>query len=348
MSNVYSMPFEESRYNEASLWIERLDEGLTEGENRELAEWMAADPENRAVLFRMAKLWDRMDTLSRLSTLFPEPSAPALRQVRLRYAVAASVVTAVAAASLSFLLQDVPFTADDGVSAELSGESMYETAVGEHATVELTDGTEVALNTDSRLRVQYGSDYRVLILESGELHVDVAHDAERPLSVIAGDRVVQAVGTAFNVEITDRRRVELVVTDGEVRVGVRAPASSRESDLRPPVLPPSSTTVAAGEELLLGAAEETVTPVSDEEIAVRLSWRNGSLIFRGESLAETVAEVGRYTAVEFVIVDEALKTVRVSGVFKSGDVDGMLAVLRENFDIAYERVDENRILLTAL
>ena len=38
---------------------------------------------------------------------------------------------------------------------------------------------------------------------------------------------------------------------------------------------------------------------------------------RGESLAAAVAEVGRYTPVEFVIEDENLQQVRVAGLFQS-------------------------------
>ena len=78
-----------------------------------------------------------------------------------------------------------------------------------------------------------------------------------------------------------------------------------------------------------------------------LSWRDGNLIFRGESLAVAAAEVGRYTPVEFVFVDEGLQKVRVAGFFKAGDVTGFLSNLEANFDITYERVDDQTILLSA-
>lgn len=356
MTNIYTLPSQERRYDEASLWIERLGEGLSAAEEREFAAWMADDPANQAVLFRMAELWDKMDTLSRLSTLFPEPPVEPLvgRPARHwpRYLAAASVLIAIASLWAGLTFERLPFGDRPAVDARGSMESVYETAIGEQATVALTDGTELALNTNSRIRAYYTPGYRLLILESGEVHVKVAEDAARPLSVIAGDRIVQAVGTAFNVEITDDRRVELMVTEGKVRVAVHAPpeapGGAPPRRIEPALLPPSATTVTAGQELILGQLQETVTPVSPEDIEVKLSWRQGNLVFRGETLEEAVAEVGRYTAVEFVIVDENLKHRRVSGLFKAGDVEGMLAVLRENFDIAYERTDDNRVLLSAL
>ena len=117
--------------------------------------------------------------------------------------------------------------------------------------------------------------------------------------------------------------------------------------ITPAILPPSAVTVAAGEELILGSPEEEVTEISPANIEVKLSWQNGNLIFRGESLEEAMAEVGRYTSVEFVFLDDELRKVRIAGLFRAGDVDGLLVVLRENFDIVYERVDERKVLLSA-
>ena len=114
----------------------------------------------------------------------------------------------------------------------------------------------------------------------------------------------------------------------------------------PTVLPPSSVTVAAGEELILGSPEEEVAEISPADIEVKLSWRDGNLIFRGESLEDAMEEVGRYTSVDFVFLDDDLRKVRIAGLFKAGDVNGLLAVLRENFDIVYEQVNEQKVLLS--
>ena len=351
MSNIHRLPPLEQRYDEASLWIERLDEGLTASESEALQRWMAADPENRALLFRMARLWDKMDSLSRLASLFPDAGRKR-RPVWTRHPVTVAFVTVLATVavlwSLALFTGFVPPHDRRGGDVANAIESVYETALGEHATVTLADRTELVLNTNSRVRVKYTPQHRLLVLDAGEVHVRVAEDALRPLSVIAGGKIVQAVGTAFNVEITSDQRVELVVTEGRVRVGVHPPERDRDEAFVPAVLPESSVMVAAGEELILGGVEEEITPVSQVEIDVRLSWREGNLIFGGESLEEALAEVGRYTAVEFVILDEGLRKTRIAGLFKAGDVDSLLAVLRENFDIAYERVDEHTVLLSAL
>jgi transmembrane sensor len=225
-------------------------------------------------------------------------------------------------------------------------DNVYETEIGEQSTVILLDGTQVVLNTNSRIEVTYTDEYRLLRLSHGEIHVDVAPDKNRPFSVIAGDKIVQAVGTAFSLEITDEQRIELVVTEGKVLIGVHQETPLAAAVSPPPVLEPTSVAVVAGEEIILGAPVEDIVQVSPEEIEVRLSWRSGNLIFRGESLEEAVSEVGRYTTLEFVILDDELKKVRIAGRFRAGDIDGLLAVLRENFNIIYERTDDGKILLT--
>jgi transmembrane sensor len=89
-----------------------------------------------------------------------------------------------------------------------------------------------------------------------------------------------------------------------------------------------------------------VEVLEPEEIEVRLSWRNGNLVFRGESLSSAVSEVGRYTNMEFIIQSEELKQLRVAGLFRAGDVEGFLRSLRANFNIVDERIDGNTISLS--
>lgn len=362
MSNIHPFPSQDQhcdRYDRASEWISRLDRGLSAEEAQALRAWMAVDARNAEVLMSMAGMWDKLDTLARLSDLFPEPaqrrhcqngqSIRNSRDSRMRYLLAAAASVVVAAlVGIWSQFDSGPFhLPGNEPGAEIAGlsDGFYETAIGEKSTVTMPDGTLIVLNTNSRLHVEYAPSRRLLTLERGEVNVRVARDESRPLSVVAGDQVFEAVGTAFNVEIIESRKIELVVTEGRVRVGVRKRSSGSGETAAPEVPVPSSRTVLAGEKLILGTIEEEIALVSPEEIEIKLSWRNGNLIFRGEPLEEALKEVGRYTAVEFVFVDDDLRRRPVAGLYKTGDVDGLLASLRENFDIVHERVDDRTVLL---
>ena len=71
----------------------------------------------------------------------------------------------------------------------------YETAIGKQKIVQLPDGSEVVLNTNTQLSLIFTPSARVLRLARGEILVRVAKDESRPLSVIAGNRIVQANST---------------------------------------------------------------------------------------------------------------------------------------------------------
>lgn len=345
MNNVYEFPQRDKPYDEASEWVARMDKGLSGADERELQRWMAADPANRQILLEMTRLWDDMSVMSRLSDLIPEPASRTPGAAS-RLAIAASVLLAVIAGGWLFWSAPGAGIGASDTHTAAAPESVYETQIGEQSTIVLHDGTQVVLNTNSRIEVIYTDTYRLLRLERGEIHVDVAYDRERPLSVAAGDRIVQAVGTAFSVEITDDSKIELVVTEGKVLIGVHAQPHTEQVVVAPPVLESTSVSVAAGEEIVLGSRDEIVVPVSPEEIEVKLSWREGSLIFEGESLEEAVEEIGRYTTIEFVIQDEDLKKIKIGGRFRAGDVEALLINLRENFDVVSERTGEGTILLS--
>lgn len=373
MNSVVPISQSEQRLEVASRWILKMDEGLTEADREGLKAWLAKHPKNTAELLDVAKIWDKMGDLSRLADLFPADiftQAPAGRHgkahdrprpalwlqpwfstLRVVAAAASLVVVVTAAYVLSSRLDPDGLVADQTL-AQASAVHRYETAIGEQSTVVLPDGTVVILNTNSRISVVYSSDARVLQLHRGEIHIDVATDLTRPLSVVAGDRILQAVGTSFSVEITENSEIELVVTEGKVVVGIRLPGDPALGNgpmIVPPLLAQSATnTVVAGEELLLGAPAAVITPVSAEELEVKLSWREGRLIFRGEPLEEALAEVERYTTIEFVFLDEEIKKRSVSGRFRAGDVEALLIALRLNFNITHEYSGDGRVLLSSL
>ena len=341
MNNIHSMPSNQHLYDQASDWIVKLDRGLSADEKIALREWLQSDTANHDILMEMTQLWDKMDAMSRLSDLFAKPGTPtqASKTNNKRYrpylAIAASAVLAGIVGLWALL---------GGLNLD---NNIYHTAVGEQSSVMLPDGTQLILNTNTKVSVHYTAQQRLLQLDSGEINISVAKDPSRPLSVMAAGQIVQAIGTEFNIEITDQQNIELVVTEGKVKVAVQQDPQKSLARQTQLALPDNALTLGAGEQINLGSAKQQVTEVSADEIEVKLSWRQGNLIFRGESLEEAIKEIGRYTSVEFIFINEGLKKTRVAGMFKAGDVEGLLATLRENFNIVSERDGAGNVLLNA-
>lgn len=343
MNNVVELTSKEAIEAQAAQWIARLDRGLTSAEEERLKQWLRQTDAHRRALMSMAELWDKMDDLSRLASLFERPAQPA-RQYPRRGPAALAACCAALVLAISLTLGPALFKATPGQMAE----GYYQTAIGQHSVVNLPDGSRLTLNTDTLVRVDYSNSARLLILERGEIHIQVAHDKTRPLSVLVQDKLVQAVGTAFNVRIAGQRQVEVIVTDGKVRVAQNLPkgqpmavaqAVAQEQE--------KSVAVAKGEKLMLGRSDAAVKKMEQADLSARLSWREGNLVFRGETLAEALTEIGRYTSTRFEIADPALEQVRIAGLFKAGDVEGLLVALKQNFDIEHRRIGTDTIILTA-
>jgi transmembrane sensor len=345
MTNVYSLNNDdEVMFDQASIWIARMDRSLTELEQAEFKAWLSENEQHQKLIIEMASMWDKMDSLDRLADLFPasdkaeSKTKSAVKTTQWPLALAASLVLALS----------VIFLTDISLNSLWQQEQQfvrYETAVGESSTIYLPDNSKVLLNTDSVLLVRYTDDYRLLDLQRGELHVEVAHDKSRPLSVVANHKVIQAVGTAFSVQVK-ASEIELIVTEGKVIIGqLNTKEEVNETAL---VIPSNSLAVSKGEMASLAIANtgtDTVSVIDNKAIKKSLSWRQGHLVFNGETLAEAMDEVSRYTSVTFEIADEDLKKIRIAGRFKTGDVQGLIAVLNHNFNIKTDRVNKGLVVL---
>ena len=89
-------------------------------------------------------------------------------------------------------------TAQKVILAENS--TWIEAPEGQRVSITLADGTHVALNPSSRMRLPsfFGDDERVVELE-GEGYFDVFHDEKRPFIVKTDKYNIQVLGTEFNV-----------------------------------------------------------------------------------------------------------------------------------------------------
>jgi transmembrane sensor len=349
----------ESSLEQACLWVARLDRGLQDDEQPALQQWLAAHPAHRSQLLAAAKQWDQLDALRVLADLFPEAqtatSTPAARPQswlgRHSKALAASVLLC---SVLGLVAGQWPLLQAylTGGASQIASQTSYQTRVGESATIDLADHSKLVLNTNSFVVVRYTPEARIIELQRGEITIDVAHDSSRPLSVLAAGKVIQAVGTAFNVDLR-KDSVELIVTEGIVRVApaLQLPAKgeqplSRQLTQR---LPADALALGKGERVALdpaGKKPEQVERLDANALAAKLSWRSGNLIFRGEALEDVLQEISRYTEVQFELADDdKLKQIQVAGLFKAGDVNGLLEVFRHNFNISYERLSRDKILL---
>jgi transmembrane sensor len=202
-----------------------------------------------------------------------------------------------------------PSRASGGLAAALIRDAS--TDVGERSDLVLADGSRITLNTASAVHADYSGPDRRITLIRGEAFFDVAKDATRPFIVVAGSRQVIAVGTEFDVRLQESKlRVTLV--EGKVRVAAESsPAIVADARFRPV----SGVTLEAGSALIV--QEDGSEVVERVDVMAATSWRDGKLIIDGESLAQVVAEMNRYSREKLEIANPALEGRKVSGVFET-------------------------------
>ncbi len=343
MSNIIDININKDPMDEASLWITRLDRGLSDEEQVELRVWLQASHTHLKTFMQLVKLWDKMESLSQLSELFPHKSRHTNNNKTPIFAWAASFIFASLVSLGLWLNADVFFGQDTMQVVQFNSE--YETKVGEQSTFFLQDKTKIKLNTNSFVKVTYTDKQRVFELLRGEMHVDVAHNKQKPLSVYAGSNIIQAVGTSFNVELSSEN-VELIVTDGKVLVSDINNLNVAPLKLKNVHLSPKSFAVSKGQKAKLRSTNTTIIGSDERKLASDLAWQQGNLIFRGESLLEAMQEVSRYTNYQFDFGDEDTKALQIAGLFKTSDISGLLAALESNFNVVFEKMSKNKIRLS--
>ncbi len=93
----------------------------------------------------------------------------------------------------------------------------YVTSVGEQRSTKLADGSFIFLNTDSKVEVNFSDKARAVRLVRGEALFVVERDSARPFTVSAGNAVVRAIGTEFNV-LRRADGADVAVVEGTVQV----------------------------------------------------------------------------------------------------------------------------------
>jgi transmembrane sensor len=309
---------------QAARWLVRLDAEGPECADTVRAQfdaWASSDLRHRAAYLRLSAAWAKS---GRLRTLVPAgaPIDPdflrrrARRPHWLRPLWIAGMAATVVATALVGWWQFRPVT------------TTYRTDLGGFSRVPLLDGSVVALNTDSEIRVRLSRTIREIVLVRGEANFDVAHDRRRPFDVHVESAVVRAVGTSFDVRRVDKNNVNVMVTEGRVTLGAASAAQGGRTAERVPV------TLAAGQAATSRAGHLEVQDIGAAEAARRLAWQGGAISFQGESLADAISEFNRYSRRRLELADPELGKLRVGGEFRTTDIDSFVAALHASFGLA--------------
>jgi transmembrane sensor len=334
MSEIVKLRTRPEVDEEAAMWAWRMDADTVSAADRQAFEaWLRRDPRHRRASAELSRVWAALNGLAEAKrdekiATFAAP-AFAARDHKVWWAAAAAMLLAIA----------VP------VWVETGGElQTLATAVGQQRNVTLADGSIVTLNTNTIVETNLRRDFREIVLRKGEAHFQVAHDRSRPFLVHAGDAVVRAVGTQFEVRLRNDQHVDVVVNEGRVEVQSAASEPANAAGDHGHVRPRTVVhALSAGQELSPTGNDYAVVPVSTDQLSSALAWRDGAVVFDGQPLAEAIAEIGRYTDARIIINDPQVAALRVGGRFRTGDVQEFFDALQSALPVSIRRTADGLV-----
>jgi transmembrane sensor len=271
----------------AAEWATRIDAGTTDPDTNEtLRRWLEEDPRHGGALMRAEAALSFLDRGRALAGVVPRPQ-PQPIWIRRKLTFAA-VALAVGIAGMAILI---------------TAPNRYDTRVGEIRQVPLSDGSLVAINTQSAVEVAMHPNLREVTLTRGEAWFKVAHDRNRPFIVSAGRIRVRAVGTSFSVHRHDDG-ADVLVTEGVVETWT---VGEEERRVR----------VEAGSKAYVAEYEPPKPIQALADIGRSLAWRDGQIVLEGETLDDAVAQFNRYNTRKLVISDPDLAEEKLVGQFRA-------------------------------
>lgn len=276
---------------EALDWLVRLrDDDPPADLEPQFRAWLDAEPAHRLAFVEAEQLFDSLDQIA--------PPSPMVRPVR-PWAGQGRAVAASIAATLVIGCAAVFVALDPAPDLQ--------TATGEVRSVQLADGSTVILDAGSAIDVRITPDDRTITLRKGRAWFNVAHEQTRPFVVRSGSAAVHDIGTAFEVAhrgaggsvAVSEGMVELMVDDGPaLRLSEGQGARFTRGQAR---RAPHTTRIAA--------------------------WRSGRLEFQNAPLPEVLRDLERYGAPRAFLLDDRLKTVRLTGAFDAATPEAALSAV---------------------
>lgn len=207
------------------------------------------------------------------------------------------------------------------------------TPVGSRSQIQLADGTIVYLNYGSKLKYpqKFRSKTRNVVL-TGEAYFKVAHNPQKPFVVNAGKLKIAALGTEFNVSAySDEKIIQTTLVNGKVRIEKVGLNAEIDMDIMKP-----------GQHHRYN--QETGIVLNEfDDIEKYISWKDGKLIFKDESIVTITNKLGRWYNVDFEFQDRESMDFTYTATFIDENLNQILDLLKLATPIDYKILSRKKL-----
>ncbi|MHC8304307.1 FecR family protein [Pseudomonas sp. PB3P13] len=295
----------------AFAWLSLLHDQPSSGDQATFSHWLQADPAHAQAYAQAQVVWELTEAPAR--TLADEEASAlqdfldAINQSRRNNVRRWSGALAMAACLLLMIGIGAGWQPSRGID-DLGAD--YVSAPGEIRTFTLADQSQVTLDADSAIAVDFNGGARHVQLRRGAAFFSVTHSNE-PFVVDAEKGQARVLGTQFEVRLQPRG-AQVTVLSGRVAV-------TSDPQSQPQILH-------AGEQVAYANGTAQTRHAVDSES--QLAWRQGWLNYYKATLAEVVEDLRRYYPGRIVLLDDEMAARRVSGSFPGKDPQAVLSSLQ--------------------
>lgn len=194
----------------------------------------------------------------------------------------------------------------------------------------LADGSVVYLgaSTQMQYRKDFGEKDRHVSL-NGEAFFEIAHNLEKPFTIEVFDKVVEVLGTSFNLKSTSKEHFELQVKTGTVRIKALNDAAF-------------SVIVSAGEMATLLDNQIVKTSIQSNSFE---SWKSHKMRFKDESIAKIIEVINRNYNSSIIVESEIIGSKRITVTFHNSDLNSIVEVICATLNLE-ARFENGNIILS--
>lgn len=295
----------------ALAWLSVLHDQPDSGDQATFSRWLLADPAHAEAYAQAQVVWELSEvagaTLADEESLVMQRYLSAMdksRRSRLRHWSGGLAIAACLLLMVGVFAGWQPARWVDDLGAD------YVSAPGQVRTVVLADQSQVTLDADSAIAVNFSGGERHVQLRRGVAFFHVTHTGE-PFVVDADGGEARVLGTEFEVRLQPGG-AQVTVLSG--RVGVKAGKNAAQQILT------------ADQQIAYDAGVTDAVHSVDSQ--ARLGWRSGWLSYYKIPLVDVVADLKRYYPGQIVLLNSQLGARKISGSFPSQDPQAVLNSLQ--------------------
>jgi ferric-dicitrate binding protein FerR (iron transport regulator) len=243
-----------------------------------------------------------------------------------------------------------------------SGEEVLAKA-GTRTRLVLPDGTQVWLNSNSKLRYsnEFNTESREVSLE-GEAYFDVSKDTQRPFIVHTSSLDIKVLGTSFTIKSYPQdETIEATLLKGTIEVCRKDNPNTARVILKPNEklvfnkrivlsgrtnLTPDRIIIRSPSALPDIAVNSIRKDIPDSD-KVETAWMYNRLVFEGDNFKELAAKMERWYSVRITIRDSSLNNCHFGGAFASETVEEAFKALQLTTAFTYKINNNNEIEIYA-